>query len=108
MNPLAERSLRRFAMRRKRGENIERLKGLLGVKKTQALVWLFSGDHIWMPQKNTLSRAQRNDAIIDDYLSGMPVMALAKKYCLNESWVRRVIKRVKERNENGLFPTVEK
>jgi Mor family transcriptional regulator len=87
----------------KRYEKIERVKKRLGEKKTLGLIFLFSGEHIHVPKEKSLRRTKRDDMIVRDYRAGTQFKELSLKYGLDDSWIRKLIKRMKSQDDDGLF-----
>jgi Mor family transcriptional regulator len=87
----------------KRYERIERVKKLIGEKKTLGLIFLMSGEHWTVPKNSSLHRTKRDAGIEKNYRSGMPFKELARKYGLSDRWVRRIIERINRMKEDDLF-----
>ena len=76
--------------------DLYRLFDIVGEVLFQRIVEDYNGSQIYIPSKECYRRAKRNMRIYDEFCEGRSVKALAAKWNVSESCIRRIVKRVEE------------
>ena len=76
--------------------DLYRLFDIVGEVLFQKIVEDYNGSQIYIPKKECYRRAKRDMRIYNEFCDGKSAKALAVKWKVSESCVRRIVKRVKE------------
>lgn len=82
-------------------EKIEKLASAVGEEKTLRMVFLFSGEHVHVPDNKALRRAVRNRRMLEEHLKNAPTGELAERYGLSQGYIYRLLRKLKKGDENG-------
>jgi len=69
---------------------IEEIKEILGEDDTIKLVWLFSGNRVYIPKRAFFIK-KRNKIIKEKFLNGISIKELASQYNLSERQIFRIL-----------------
>jgi len=69
---------------------IEEIKKILGEDDTIKLVWLFSGNTVYIP-KRVFFIKKRNRIIKEKFLNGISIKELASQYNLSQRQIYRIL-----------------
>lgn len=72
-------------------DKLQTLITILGKEKLLLLCGEFGGASLYIPKKETVLRAIRNEAIIKDFKTGFNLNRLRKKYKMSETQIRGIV-----------------
>ena len=71
-------------------EPYEQIARLISVEAAVTLAKAFGGEHVYMPKTDSIVQSVRDKKIIAEF-DGYNYEALAKKYNLTSTWIRKIV-----------------
>jgi len=69
---------------------VEEIKEILGEEDTIKLIWLFSGNRVYIPKRAFFIK-KRNKIIKEKFLNGISIKELASQYNLSQRQIYRIL-----------------
>lgn len=73
----------------------------IGIDAYRELITIFPGSFIYIAKPETVLREKRNKRILEEYLNGTSVRALAARYQLSESTIRVIMNEERRKEHNN-------
>lgn len=83
------------AVSESKNEVVVELVELIGIENTIKIIKNYGGSFVYIQQMKTIVKEERDANLYSDYLSGMDISNLSKKYNLASSSIRDIINKLR-------------
>lgn len=73
-------------------DTVADLRNIIGVESATKLIRVCGGSYVYVPKIETITKGRRDKAIYDEFINGISIKSLARKYSLSDNMIRRIIK----------------
>lgn len=68
------------------------LRNIIGVESATKLIRVCGGSCVYVPKMETITKSRRDKAIYNEFINGISIKNLTRKYSLSDNTIRRIIK----------------
>ncbi len=73
-------------------DTVADLRQIIGVESAAKLIRVCGGSYVYVPKMETITKSRRDKAIYNEFISGISVKNLSRKYSVSEALIRAIIK----------------
>ncbi len=77
-------------------DTVADLRQIIGVESAAKLIRVCGGSYVYVPKMETITKSRRDKAIYNEFISGISIKNLTRKYSLSENAIRKIIKAEKD------------